>query len=148
MTIPVPDEHPLTVVLRAVRGRLTAQPEVWAQRVYFELAPPDAARPLVLYSVQDAREVNLSRRQDAAILLLIKAVADDLAGALIGAQRIAALLNDAGDQDANGTTLAASGGWRMTTVTQERHVQYSELVDGNRVYHAGGVYRFIMDSRS
>lgn len=148
MSIPVPEQHPLAVALRAVHGRLTAQPEVWEQRVYFELAPAGAARPLVLYSGLDAREVNLSRRQDAAILLLVKAVADDLGDALAGAQRIAALLNDVGDQDANGTALAAAGGWRITTVTQERHVQFSELVDGNRVYHAGGVYRLIMDSRS
>lgn len=146
----MPSEHPIAVVLRAVRGRLTegGAAEMWGQRVFHGVAPAGTARPFVVFTVQDAREVNAARVQDAVIALLVKVISSELEESLRGAQRLAALLNDAGDQDANGTGLAAAGGWRMTTVTQERLIQYAELVSGSSVFHAGGVFRFRLSSRS
>lgn len=136
-----PTEHPIAVVLRAVRARLTAAPEVWGARVYEGLAPLGTPRPLVIMAVQDAREINDVRRPDALITLSVKVVATPLAAALEGAQRIAALLNDAGDQDSS-SALTSGDVWRITTVTLERTIHINEMIDGQSVHHAAAVLRF------
>lgn len=143
----MPDIHPLEAVLRAVRGRLTTGDELWGNRAYYALAPTGTRRPFVVFSVQEARELNENRAPDALVLLLVKVISVDLEEGLRGAYRIAALLNDAGDQDGY-TPLGSSGGWRITTVTQERMIEYSELIAGTNVFHVGNMYRFRLSSRS
>ena len=79
------------------------------------------------------------------MILLVKAIGDDLTQALTLAERVTALLNDAGDQDISDGDVYAGTDWRITTITLEQMVQFNEMVDGVRIYHAGGQYRIRME---
>jgi hypothetical protein len=137
----------LAAAYRAIQTRLTANTNnpVWNERAYPDLAPASAARPFAVFFWSGGGEANRRRVQDADLLITIKVVADSLAEAFAGAERLSALLNDA---DA-GSALALDGGasWDIVSVTQERAVHLVEMVDAQQVYHAGAVFRVRMEAK-
>jgi hypothetical protein len=139
-------ESPFIVLYRAVRGRLTSTPEAWGQRVYHDLAPAEAQTPYVVFSTASARERNRLRKRDAEFVVLVRVVSDALDEGLVMAERTAALLNDAGDQDIANGDLFAGSDWRILTITQERMVQYVEMVNAKRLHHCAAEYRVVMEA--
>lgn len=137
-------EHPLAAVYRAIRQRLTGTDEIWGERVHYDIAPAGTARPHVVFNVQSAAEENRLRKRDALVVMQVKVISTNLAEALTAAARVAALLNDAGEQDSSAPVWAGSD-WHILTITLERMVQFSEFIDGVQVYHAGGLYRIRME---
>ena len=140
-------ESALAAAYRAIRTRLTANTnnELWNERAYPDLAPASAARPFAVFFWSGGGEANRRRAQDAELRITVKVIADSLAEAFTGANRLSSLLNDAD----LGSVSPLDGGasWDILSVTQERAVHLVEMVDGQAIYHAGAVFRIKLEAK-
>lgn len=129
---------------RAVNRRLTqSTTELWGQRVFPDLAKTGTARPYVVYSYAGGGEINGLRKQDAEIVLIVKAIAESMGQAFVAAGRISTLLNDADYSSVN--VMDGGSEWAILHVKQEQIVHLIETVDGVQIYHAGHRFRFRME---
>lgn len=142
-------ETAMAALFRAVHRQLTVAGEPWGAAVYPNLAPAGAAYPYVLYNFNGGGERNSISARDAEIVLVVKAVSDQLSEAFAAAARIDTLLNDMGTQDtASGYLYPGSDSeWSVLTATTEDAVSYQEMMaNASPLYHAGARYRFIMEA--
>jgi len=119
----------------------------WDDRVYVRRAPAGVVRPYVVFQWQGGGEANRLVKQDATIVLLVKAVSDNLALGLMLAGQLSELLNDAGYFDDASDCLDGGAAWWIKTTTQEGDIDIDELVDGEPVYHEGFLLRVQMERK-
>lgn len=132
------------VLYRTVNRRLTqSTTELWGMRVFPDLAKTGTARPYVVYSYAGGGEINGLRKQDAEIVLIVKAIAESMGQAFVAAGRISTLLNDADYSSVN--VMDGGSEWAILHVKQEQIVHLIETVDGVQIYHAGHRFRFRME---
>lgn len=129
-------------LFRAVVDRLSNTPDqVWVDRVYKDIAPPDEPRPYVIYALAGGGEFNERRRRpDAELTLIVKVVAESLGTSLTGGYQLSVLLNDAGTQDGTSTPLSTGSAWTITTTTQDRAIDLTEDIDGALLLFHTGFY--------
>jgi hypothetical protein len=129
-------------LFRAVVDRLGTTPDqVWDNRVFKDIAPPDADRPYVIYALAGGGEFNERRRRpDAELTLIVKVVAESFSVSLTGGYQLSVLLNDAGSQDGATTPLSTGSSWIITTTTQDRAIDLTEDVDGALLLFHTGFY--------
>jgi hypothetical protein len=134
----------LSTLYTSVYQALTGD-ALWQDRVYPDMVPAQIVRPYVVFFVTAGGERNNLKKQDADFSLVVKCVAEDMATALDGADRIAALLNDKGEQD--GGTVTGDASWIITTIQQMRAVQQLEMVDNNKpLYNSGHMFNVMMET--
>ncbi|TXH45977.1 MAG: hypothetical protein E6Q97_30545 [Desulfurellales bacterium] len=119
----------------------------WGSRIYNRRAPAGVQRPYMIFQWQGGGELNRNVVQDANIVLLVKAVANSLAEALMLSGQLSELLNDAGYFDNANSFLDGGADWWIKTTTQEGIVEIDELVDGEPVYHEGFFLRVQMERK-
>lgn len=139
-------EPALAALFRAVNLRCINHGG-WNDRVYNQRAPAGVIRPYMIFQWQGGGENNRHVIQDADIVLLVKAVANDLAASLMLAGQLSELLNDAGYFDDASDYLDGGPAWWIKTTTQEGIVHLDELVDGEPVYHDGFFLRVQMERK-
>lgn len=115
-----------------------------SDRMYPSLAPEGTVRPFVTWNIQFAHSVH-SAGSDVRILtlplIMVQGVADGTSYAPVDAivSAIDAALTDADlDVTFGGVTYHIQG------CRREEPVRYLEVVEGRRVWHAGGVYRLFI----
>lgn len=137
-------EDSLSALYRAIERRATANSELWGEKVFPDFAPPNEARPYLIYNWSGGGEINETVGEDAEYLITIKGVADTLAQAFVMAARIRELFNDTDLADAD----ALDGGtyWDILNVVRERQVHLVEQSNGKQIYHSGAIYRFRMEA--
>lgn len=118
---------------------------LWADRVYPEMVPAQIVRPYVVYFVSTGGERNNLKRNDAQFSLVVKCVSLQMAEAIEGADRIAALLNNKGAQD--GGTITGDATWVITTIQQMRIVQQTEMINNDTpLYNSGHMFDVMMEA--
>jgi len=101
--------------------------------IYNGLAPQGRSLPYVLFSQQSGVSDNATPTRSEDFLYQVKGLsASGMAAAGSIASAIDTLLHN--------TTLTVSG-WTNYSIRRERHVRYEETESGERVSHAGAVYR-------
>ena len=102
--------------------------------IYNGLAPQGRALPFVLFNQQSGVSDNLTPTRSEDFLYQVKGLsASGMAAAGSIASAIDTLLHN--------TTLTVSGGWVNYSIRRERHIRYEETETGERICHAGAVYR-------
>lgn len=137
-------EAAIAALYRAIADRLRDNPSgtAWGGRSYAVIAPAKIVRPYVIYSLMGGGESNDSVGEDADMVILIKCVADTLGDGMLTATQIGQLFNDI---ERRGTGFDLGTDWVLNNCTRELTVQYTELIDGNVVWHVGDQYRFVME---
>jgi hypothetical protein len=75
----------------------------------------------------------------------VKCVSLQMAEALDGADRIAALLNNQGKQD--GGPIVGDASWVITTINQLRVVQQTEMISNDKpLYNSGHMFNVMMEA--
>jgi hypothetical protein len=116
-------------------------------RVFPDLAPADAAYPLIVYGFESGGETDVRRREGSSLTLVVKCVAEELDHAFINARLIRDALRDAGEQE--GDALPHDSEWCITTVSQGLLVHMVEVwKDGHAFYHTGHQYSFTLELRA
>lgn len=119
----------------------------WQARIHNRRAPAGQQRPYLIFQWQGGGESNRHTVQDANIVLLVKAVANELAEALMLSGQLSELLNDAGYFDDANDFMDGGADWWIKTTSQEGIVEIDELVDGEPVYHEGFFLRVQMERK-
>lgn len=141
-------ESALGAVYRTIRTALSGN-ALWEDRVYALRAPKAKTRPYVVFFMASGADRQETHTPTASIVVTIKCVADDLAVALDGQQRIADVLDDAGSQDIGTNTVAVLDSWDITTITIDRIVEvpdYDSETD-QAIWHYGNQYRFELEQK-
>lgn len=140
----------LAALARATGERLSASSEPWADRIYKDIAPSPPsgeklARPYVVFMLAGGGRVGHTKKDYVSVLWQVKAVANTQESAYECRARITALMNNAD----RGTARELDGGddWHILTFTEMEAIDLSEIVDGNRIYHAAADYRVLMESK-
>ena len=134
----------LSTLYTSVYNGLTGN-SLWADRVYPELVPAQIVRPYVVFFVSAGGERNDLKRDDASFSLVVKCVSLQMAEALDGADRIAALLNNQGKQD--GGPIVGDANWVITTIDQLRVVQQTEMISNDKpLYNSGHMFNVMMEA--
>lgn len=116
-------------------------------RVFPDIAPADAAYPVVTYGIQGGGEENRRRRENSTLVLVVKCIATKLEDAFAVARQIRDLLRDQGSQESD--TLPHDSDWDITTVSQGLLMHMVETwKDGRMIYHTGHQYTFTMELKS
>ena len=134
----------LSTLYTSIYNGLGGDP-LWQNRVYPELVPAQIVRPYVVFFVSAGGERNDLKRGDADFSLVVKCVSLEMAEALAGADRIAALLNNQGKQD--GGPIVGDASWVITTINQLRVVQQTEMISNDKpLYNSGHMFNVMMEA--
>lgn len=134
----------LSTLYTSVYNALAGDP-LWANRVYPEMVPAQIVRPYVVFFINTGRERNDLKRNDAQFTMTVKCVSLQMAEAMDGADRIAALMNNKGSQD--GGTITGDASWVVTTIQQMRVIQQVERIDNDKpLYHSGHMFDIMMEA--
>ena len=134
----------LTTLYKSLYNGLKGDP-LWSNRAYPEMVPAQIVRPYVVYFVSTGGERNNLKRNDAQFSLVVKCVSLQMAEAIDGADRIAALLNNKGAQD--GGTITGDATWVITTIQQMRIVQQTEMINNDTpLYNSGHMFDVMMEA--
>jgi len=102
-------------------------------KIYNGLAPQGVSLPYLLFSQQSGVADNATPTRSEDFLYQVKGLsASGMAAAGSIASAIDTLLHN--------TTLTVSG-WVNYSIRRERHVRFEETESGERISHAGAVYR-------
>lgn len=138
--------YPATyVAYEVVRARLLGG-AIWGDNVFGDVAPSWADRPYVVISLVSEVDADVRKYSDPVVILQVKCVAQDFDTASRGAQAIANLLDDSGEQDA-GAALATNAEWHVTAVSRQQVVYLRESRENDEIYHMGAQYRLIMEAK-
>jgi hypothetical protein len=140
-------ETALQAAQKAITARLTGSPdEPWGNRVRVSMARPNTPYPYVIYFWSGGGEANRIQARDAVLRFGVKCISDKMAEAMRGAERIAMLLNDSGQQDDQDDYLYGGEHWLILTITEEDVIYVPETTaDTITAYHVGAFYRFEME---
>lgn len=143
-------EHYLAALARATKTKLTATSEPWGTRVYKDSVPASPSgevvkRPYVICLVAGGGRTGHTSKDFINLLWQIKAVANTQEAAYECRARLSALMNNAD----RGTVRELDGGndWYILTCTEGQTIDLAEVIDSNRIYHAGATYRVLMESK-
>jgi len=132
------------VLNSSIRTRLGSG-EVWASRVYPDMAPDGTSMPYVIFTVAGGGNSDFTPdRDNAELRVLIKAVSNGKASTVSAAARISALLKDQGAQE--GGAVSGDSNWIITTISEREMVDMTEFTNGQRFYHCGAYYEFVMEA--
>lgn len=122
---------------------------IWGTRVQpLTTVSATLTRPyVVFFMASGGRNNSVPSRQNARLVLSVKAVAETMQTALDGAEAISAALANSGSQDTN-PRLPTHDGWTITTVTEDRAIWIEEKFEGAlSIYHAGAQYIVTMEAK-
>lgn len=128
----------------AIQGALPDASEPWTG-VYKDIAPMNATRPFLVHGLMGGGNDNSIRGGFINARWMVKGIADTQVLAFSCADRIRALLGDA-DQG-SGKALDGGDDWHILTITEGDVIDFIELVDGQNVYHAGYIFRVLMQGK-
>lgn len=125
--------------------------ELWLDRVFKDIPPMTregqlaVARPYVVCNVAGGGLTGVLALPSGIFLWQVKTVANTQEDAYTCKGRISDLLADADFQ----TAKQMDGGtdWNILSVKEERVIDFTEMVDGNWIYHAGAVFRVFMQRK-
>lgn len=119
-----------------VYGKATTDAGVTALvegRVYWLLAPSDAALPFVVFQFAAGGDLNETPKQEADVLVDIKGIAATAQEAEAIADALRSAFHEA--------DLSLADGWRTIRCEHTSPIAYVETVDSRTYWHAGGTYR-------
>lgn len=140
----------LEALVRATSAALTGGANLWGDRVYKDLAQnvhsgQPVIRPYVVCNLQAGGNRG-GVRDFVSLNWQVRAVAEAQQLAYTCADRIIALLHNADRGSAK--QLQSFGGWHILAVTQNTTIDILELLDGVRIFHAGAVFRVLMEAEA
>lgn len=122
---------------KGIKGQLAASSALitalGGTAIYRLQAPPGAALPYVIFSLNAGGDANVSPRDESDTLWLVKAVDDDATTAGSIADLIRTTLHDA--------DLTLDGGWTAYRCQHTQIVEYVENIERRQYFHSGGLYR-------
>jgi len=120
--------------------------DVWADRVYADVAPPDAQKPFVVFYLSGGGDVDGTvSGVHMRLLVSVVCVADDLLSAFSGGYRIRSLLDDAGSQDHNPRLAPTT--WDILTISAGISIHQRYGVDGVPEFQHGFDFTIRMQTR-
>lgn len=127
---------------RAITSKLRNSTDA-ADRVHLDYVPEKVSRPYILVQNQSQVQRNFhTRQQDPALVLLIKAVANDASSALTIMQQALVLLDDQGEQDLGG--LSGGDDWHILKASVEEYIHMNYMVGTSRIFEEGFQIRLVM----
>lgn len=136
-------------LLTGLFARLRDADDLWSDRIYLDVAPPDAVMPYVFMTITAGGTRNIRTRPDAEFSVQVRCVDVNISTALSCKQALNELLDDKGEQDNTVDFVNAGATWQITTITQDAILHITEQrPDNSQRTHAGDIYNIVMELRS
>lgn len=102
---------------------------------------------VVFFPLENRRMKTNAARRSHELIMGVKGVSGEMAGAFAMSDAITALLHNAGDQDV-ASALITHPTWRVTAITEGRQIYLEELTTPTgSIFHAGHQYEIVMEAR-